>query len=138
MKYGFFVRRLQDGQEQQALRGSAELKGLRVTVLRLAFVFLLVNLLINSRVGRMTEEVLVDWTLQAWHRVGVRFLVGLFTWIVDLFRGILRWVERFMYAVDEWLRFRTGEGRLTIAPRRSPPVPARKVMFIRSGSPGLG
>ena len=27
MKYGFFVRRLQDGQEQQALRGSAELKG---------------------------------------------------------------------------------------------------------------
>jgi hypothetical protein len=27
LKYGFFVRRMQDGQEQQALRGSAELQG---------------------------------------------------------------------------------------------------------------
>ena len=32
--------------------------------------FWLVNLLLNSRLGRNAEEVIVDWLVQAWHRFG--------------------------------------------------------------------
>src|SRR5262249_45947598 len=32
----------------------------------------------------------------------------------DVFKRFLEAVDRFLYAVDEWLRFRTGEGRLTL------------------------
>jgi hypothetical protein len=87
--------------------------GVPMAAMNATATFFLVNLLLNSRVGRMTEEVIVDWALQAWHRFGVRFLTGLFAWTVDLFHGLLRLVERLMYAVDEWFRFRTGENRLT-------------------------
>jgi hypothetical protein len=85
----------------------------RLAAVNAAALFLLVNLLINSRVGRTAEEVLLDWSRQAWHRFALRFVAGLFNWTVDFFRGLLRMVERFMYSVDEWLRFRTGESRLT-------------------------
>src|SRR5208337_2504405 len=31
---------------------------------------------------------------------------------VDLFRRLMQLIERLMYAVDEWLRFKSGQGRL--------------------------
>ena len=74
--------------------------------------FVLLNLLINSRFGRNVEEVLIDWSMESWHRFGIRFLAGLFWWFVDLFRRLMQWIERLMYAVDEWLRFKSGQGRL--------------------------
>ena len=39
-------------------------------------IFLAVNLLLNSRLGRHVEEVLVDWVVQVWHRFGIRVLIG--------------------------------------------------------------
>ncbi|MGA2034532.1 MAG: hypothetical protein ABSG68_19980, partial [Thermoguttaceae bacterium] len=77
--------------------------------------FLGVNLLLNSRAGRNVEELLTDWVVEAWHRFGVRVIAGAFWLIVDLFRGFLRTVERLLYTVDEWLRFRSGENRATLA-----------------------
>ena len=77
----------------------------------LGAVFLALETLINSRLGRTLEEVLVDWSVESWHRFGTRFLAGLFWWLVDLFRRMMQWIERLMYAVDEWLRFRSGQGR---------------------------
>jgi len=41
-------------------------------------------------------------------------ITGLFWLIVDLFRRLLQIVERLMYSVDEWLRFRSGESRLSL------------------------
>ena len=78
-------------------------------------IFLAVNLLVNSRVGRTAEEIVFDWIVQSWHRFGLRLITGLFWWIVDLFKGILEAIERLMYVVDEWLRFRGGESRLSLA-----------------------
>ncbi len=75
-------------------------------------IFVLLNVLINSRLGRTVEEMLIDWSVESWHRFGIRFLVGLFWWMVDLFRRLVQWIERLMYAVDEWLRFKSGQGRL--------------------------
>ncbi|MEN6405137.1 MAG: hypothetical protein ABFC77_01575 [Thermoguttaceae bacterium] len=80
-----------------------------------AGVFLGFNLLLNSRVGRTAEEVAVDGVVQAWHQFGLRAITGLFWWIVDCFKSFLETVERLMYAVDEWLRFRSGQGVVALA-----------------------
>jgi hypothetical protein len=34
---------------------------------------------------------------------------------MDFFKRLLELVQRFLYTIDEWLRFRTGEGRLKLA-----------------------
>lgn len=76
-------------------------------------VFLAVNLLLNSRMGREAEEVAADWIVQGWHRFGLRILTGLFWLVMDLFKSLLENIERLLYTVDEWLRFRTGETRVS-------------------------
>ena len=67
------------------------------------------NLLLNSRPGRIVEEVVADWLVQTWHRVGLRIITGLFWWVVDAFKRILEALEWLLYTIDEWLRFRTGQ-----------------------------
>jgi hypothetical protein len=74
-------------------------------------IFLTASLLLNSRAGRTLEELLVDGIVEAWRRFGLRPITGLFWLIYDVFRRIVQTVERLMYGVDEWLRFRTGESR---------------------------
>ena len=81
-------------------------------MIELAAAFVLLNILINSRLGRDVEEMLIDWSVESLHRFGIRFLVGLFWWFVDLFRRIMQWIERLMYAVDEWLRFKSRQAGL--------------------------
>lgn len=68
-----------------------------------------------SRLGRDTEELFWDWVGKMWYRVRVHLIVGLFTLIVDVFRQVMDGLERLLYAVDEWLRFRKGESNLTLA-----------------------
>ena len=77
--------------------------------------FVAFNLFVNSRFGRDVEELLADAAMQAWRRLGFPILTGLFYFVVDLFRGIVEAAERLIYAVDEWLQFRTGETRLKFA-----------------------
>jgi hypothetical protein len=72
-------------------------------------IFLGINLLLNSRVGRNTEELIVDWLVQAWRRFGLRLVIGSFWFVVDGFKRLLETVEWLMYSVDEWLRFRSGQ-----------------------------
>ena len=72
---------------------------------------LALNLLLNSRVGRTIEEMIADWTVQTWQRYGLRFILGVFWWIVDVFKTFLETVERLMYSVDEWLRFKSGDSQ---------------------------
>jgi hypothetical protein len=76
-----------------------------------ASLFLAVNLALNSRAGRTFEEIVVDEAVQGWRRFGLRVIMGLFWLIVDVFRRIVQTVERLMYSVDEWLRFRSGASR---------------------------
>ncbi|MEN6458660.1 MAG: hypothetical protein ABFC63_06990 [Thermoguttaceae bacterium] len=80
-----------------------------------ASIFLAFNVLLNSRWGRNAEEVLADGIVQGWHRFGFRLVVGVFWFFVDVFRAMLEAVERLIYSVDEWLRFRTGERRSWLA-----------------------
>lgn len=70
---------------------------------------LLLSFAINSRLGRDAEELAGEWLANVWHDLRSRFLVALFEWVMDFFKWVLNVVERFIYAVDEWLRFHSGE-----------------------------
>ncbi len=75
---------------------------------------LAVGLLLNSRLGRDLEEILTDWVVQRWDYLR-GFLPGLVWLLIDFFKSILEAIDRFLYTVDEWFRFRQGQGRLTLA-----------------------
>ena len=81
----------------------------RTSAGKAAVIFLIVNLLLNSRLGRTLEEVVADWLVQTWHRFGLRIITGLFWLVVDLFKRILEALEWLLYTVDEWLRFHSGQ-----------------------------
>lgn len=69
---------------------------------------------LNSRLGRDTEEVSREYLGQMVYRIRVHLVIGLFNFILDLFKQIMDFIERVLYAVDEHLRFRTGESNLVL------------------------
>jgi hypothetical protein len=71
------------------------------------------SLLLNSGLGRDLEETVTDWAVRRW-RFYRDLLPGLVRLVMDFFKGILDAIEKALYTVDEWLRFRGGEGRLTL------------------------
>ena len=77
--------------------------------------FLTLSLALNSRAGRNLEELAADAIVEGWHRIGLRILTGLFWLVMDLSRRLLQGIEQLLYTVDEWLRFRSGQGRGTLA-----------------------
>ncbi len=73
--------------------------------------FLAMTLLLNSRFGRDLEETATDWLVRAWKQIHSDFLPGIFWWVTGIFKRCVETSERLLYAVDEWLRFRAGDGR---------------------------
>jgi hypothetical protein len=86
----------------------------RQRTIGLTCMFFALNLIANSRTGRKLEEVFFDAVGEGWQRFGVRPMMGLFWFIVDLFRRLMQLIERLLYAVDEWLRFRSGQSRVIL------------------------
>lgn len=80
-----------------------------------AAVFLTAEVIFNSRLGRDLEEATTDWLMASWQRLRSDILPGLFRFVMDFFKGFLETVDRFLYTVDEWLRFRAGDSRLSVA-----------------------
>lgn len=78
-------------------------------------IFLGMNLLLNSRLGRNVDELVTDWVMRSWHHLRMRVFAAVFRFIMDAFHQLLEAIERCLYTVDEWLRFRSGESRLTVA-----------------------
>jgi hypothetical protein len=76
--------------------------------------FLALNLMVNSRAWRNVEEMIFDAVREGWQRFGVRLIVNVFWLFIDFFRAFLQLIERMMYAVDEWLRFQSGQSRLVL------------------------
>jgi hypothetical protein len=77
-----------------------------------AAVFVGAVLFNNSRLGRDIEEALTDEAVRAWRHVSLDVFPALFHVIMDFFKLLLDYVERVLYAVDEWLRFKEGDGPL--------------------------
>lgn len=70
---------------------------------------------LNSRFGRDTQELSREFLTRTVDRIRVHLVVGLFTFVIDGIRWLMDGLERLLYAVDEWLRFRSGESGLTLA-----------------------
>ena len=79
-----------------------------------ALAFALTAAFLGTPFGRDVEEVATDATLRSWRRLRVDLLPGLARFILDVFSAILEAVDRVIYAVDEKLRFRSGEGRASL------------------------
>src|SRR5262249_24112070 len=76
--------------------------------------FVGVAVLLNSRLGRDLEETATDWFVRTWKQIHSDFLPGIFWFVMGIFKRCLDGSERLLYAVDEWLRFRAGDGRWTL------------------------
>lgn len=78
-------------------------------------VFLCSALVLNSRPWRtLVEENLEDSVLRSWRFLAIEAIPGLFRGILLFFKHLSEALEAFLYGVDQWLRFRTGEGRATL------------------------
>ncbi|MBW3540811.1 MAG: hypothetical protein KY476_11110 [Planctomycetes bacterium] len=80
-----------------------------------AVVFLLLAAAVNSRAGRDFEELTAERVHRAWHRIRVHVFVAMFDLVMNTFKRVLEAIERLLYAVDEWLRFKSGETIVTLA-----------------------
>lgn len=78
-------------------------------------IFIAAVIVLNSRLGRDTEELTREFLSRSWYLIRVHLLLGLFTLVVDAFQWLMDSLERVLYAVDELLRFRSGESALTLA-----------------------
>ena len=79
-----------------------------------ALVFGASSLAIGSRAWRDAEEILTDELVRNWQRFRIDLLPGLFRLVMDSFSWLLESLDRMIYAVDEWLRFRGGETRASL------------------------
>jgi hypothetical protein len=77
-------------------------------------VFAASALILNSPPGRVIQERLLEAIGRAIYQLHVHLVIGLITLIVDVFRRAMDAIEGMLYAVDEQLRFRTGESRLAL------------------------
>jgi hypothetical protein len=78
-------------------------------------IFLSTSLLLTTRAGRNLEEMTLDSIGRTWSWLVSSLVPGLFRLVMDLFDQILEAIERVIYTVDEWLRFRGGQGRSSLA-----------------------
>jgi hypothetical protein len=72
------------------------------------------SVILNSRVGRDVEELSAEWLHSTWNRIRVHIFVALFDLVMDFFKRLLEGFDRVLYAVDEWLRFKSGETTLSL------------------------
>ena len=77
-----------------------------------ATVFVLFAVTLNSRAGRLIEEVSTDWIVRSSRQVTSRIVPGLIKATLDLFSKLVEFLDRGIYRVDEWLRFRAGQSRI--------------------------
>lgn len=82
-----------------------------------ALVYLAIAALLNSRPGRGLEDAGSRGIVHSltWLRAGL--VDGLLRLIVQVFKGITDGLEYVLYTVDEWLRFRAGDRRLSMVVR---------------------
>jgi hypothetical protein len=87
------------------------------TVLGAAAVFVGVTLALNSRPGRALDDVVSRLLVRflGWIRSGL--VGGIVNLVLRAFKRVTEGLEYVLYLVDELLRFRSGESRLSIALR---------------------
>jgi hypothetical protein len=72
-------------------------------------------IVLHTEPGRIAEEYAAESLAWAGHRLGLDLIPALYAAIMDLFHRALEGIEQTIYEVDQFLRFRSGESRLTLA-----------------------
>jgi len=70
-----------------------------------------VSIFLNTRYGRAFEEQFADSLARAWEMFHRDFLLGLWNYLVWLFRSLMDRMDQWLYSIDEQLRFRAGESQ---------------------------
>jgi hypothetical protein len=76
--------------------------------------FVVMAIVMNSRYGRRAEEITIDWLVRSSRQVTGHILPGFVKFTLDLFARLVESLDRFLYRVDEWLRFRQGQSWLKL------------------------
>ncbi len=82
-----------------------------------AAVVLATGIVLNSRFGQAVSEALLQAALEFYELLRAGLLPGLFRWIVRAFKEVIEMLEYVLFTVDEWLRFRSGDSRLSLVLR---------------------
>ena len=72
-------------------------------------------LLYNTPQGWVVQDRIAEQLSDWWRMVRVNLLPGILGGIIDAFRMLANWMERQLYAVDEWMRFRGGDSQGSLA-----------------------
>jgi hypothetical protein len=88
------------------------------------------SVLLNTPVGHRLEEAATDGLVRARRWLAYRFFPALIEWILAVFRALLEGLERVLYTVDEWLRFRPGDRPLGIAIKAALGLPWGALSYV--------
>src|SRR5262249_27581973 len=79
-----------------------------------ALILAVSSLLLNSRIGKDVEEIATDHVIRAGQLISQDIVPGLVRLVLFLFKRLVEDIERLLYTVDEWLRFRSGDNPLSL------------------------
>jgi hypothetical protein len=80
-------------------------------------VFFVVLMIVNLPPGRALSELIGQGLLRFFELLQAGLIRGLFNLIVWAFKELVSLVESILFTVDEWLRFRSGEGQFLLVVR---------------------
>jgi hypothetical protein len=76
--------------------------------------FAVATICLNTRLGQRISETATDWYMRGWQYLWLELVPGLIRWVLEAFKRGVEGIERLLYTVDEWLRFRSGDSRLSL------------------------
>jgi hypothetical protein len=79
--------------------------------------FVLAATLFELRWVRRGEEIVGDWVVRSSRHVAGRVVPGAIRLTLDVFAQLVERLERAMYRVDLWIRFRRNRSRLLLVPK---------------------
>ncbi|MGC6419284.1 MAG: hypothetical protein ACON3Z_19330 [Bradymonadia bacterium] len=79
----------------------------------LSSLFICTNIILNSGPWRWFEEGVSELMFRSWRAVRFHVIPGVFELVMQAFNRMIEYMERAIYTVDEWLRLRSGDSRLT-------------------------
>ncbi|MCE9571586.1 MAG: hypothetical protein K8W52_00370 [Deltaproteobacteria bacterium] len=77
-------------------------------------VFAIVEVVANSRIGRLIEEHVTDYVIRSGRQLTRRILPGLVRYLLEFFTWLIELFNRLIYRIDEWLRFKQGQSTFTM------------------------
>ncbi len=83
----------------------------------LLVLFLAVNFLINIWPGEAASQTISHGFVQFAEDVRAGLLMRILIFTISLFKQVMRWIEAVLHGVDDWLRFREGDSRLSMVLR---------------------